>query len=132
MWRKAMVALFAMAALGLLVPEEAAAARRGYGAGYRTAGVHVAGVRAYPGYRPWRRYAVAPFATAAVVGAGLAYASYPYSYSYYDDPYTGYGYYPSYYGDGVGGFYGFGGCGVIHEPILTAEGWVMQPRRVCN
>jgi hypothetical protein len=152
--------LFAVAAAALLVPE-AASARGGFagGGGFRAAGIgigggyRVAAVRTgtfagnawrtgfYPGYRPWRRFPVAPVAAAAVVGAGLAYGAYPYG--YYDDAYYGNGYYnsayyPPYDYDGnyvynAGGYYGDGGgCTIIQQPIPTPYGWVLRPVQVCN
>ena len=153
---KAMVALFAVAAAALLVPE-VASARGGFagGGGFRAGGgfqggaYRVAAVRTgtfagnawrtgfYPGYRPWRRF---PVAAAAVVGAGVAYGAYPYGYyddAYYGNGYSANGYYPPYDYDGnyvynTGGYYGDGGCTIIQRRIPTPYGWVLRPVQVCN
>jgi hypothetical protein len=151
MLRRSIVALIAIA-VAVLVPE-AALARGGFGGfkggGYHGSGYHMAAVRTgtfannawrtgfYPGYRPWRRIPVAPVAAAAVVGAGLAYGAYPYS--YYDNAYYGggYAYYPPYDYDGnyvynAGGYYGDGGCTIIQRRIPTPYGWVLRPVQICN
>lgn len=128
MLRKSILMLFALAALALLMPEEASARGmggfRGGGGGFHAGGFRAAGVgiggggyRAAAiggGYRvgtfannAWRTgfypgyrpwRRVAPVAAAAVVGAGLAYGAYPYG--YYDDAYYGNAYYPPYDYDG--------------------------------
>lgn len=141
MWRKVVIAVLATMALGLLAPQ-GAFADDGYRAGgdraaaigasraeYRHRAAAVGG-RAYrPAYRPWRRFPVAPVAVATAAGAGIAYSAYRYGYgNYYAN---GYGYYPPYGYVGAGDA-GFGGCAIIHRPVPTAEGWVMQPIQVCN
>ena len=144
MWRKVVIAV--TMALGLLAPQ-GAFADDGYraGGGDRTAGIGASraeyrhraaavGGRAYrpAAYRPWRRFPVAPVAVATVAGAGIAYSAYRYGYgNYYAN---GYGYYPpyGYVGAVDAGDAGFGGCAIIHRPVPTAEGWVMQPIQVCN
>ena len=137
MLRKSMVALLAIGAAALLVPDTASA-RGGFGGfraggtgvgnpGFRAAaiggGYRVAGMRTgtfasnawrtgfYPGYRPWRRF---PVAAAAVVGTGLAYGTYS----------NGYGYYGGYYSNGYYGdaYYGNGYYGNAYYPPYDTEG----------
>ncbi len=147
MLRKSMVAVLAIAATALLAADTASA--RGV---YKSGGYRVTAVRTgtfgsnawrtgfYPGYRPWRRFPVAPVAAAAAVGSGLAYGAYPYGYygdGYYNAGYYPNAYYPPYDGDGnyvynTSGYYGEGGCTIIQRRIPTPYGWVLRPVQVCN
>src|SRR6266513_2492662 len=110
MLRKAMIALFTIASVGLLAPN-VASARGGFGGG---GGFHGGGF--HHGFR--RGFPLAAFA--AGVGFGLAD---PYYYDYGYDPYYA-AYDDSYYDDG--------GCYVVQRRIWTPYGWRFRPVKVCN
>lgn len=143
MLRKSTVALLGIAVAALIAPDTASAR----GGGYRVAAVRTGTFASnawrtgfYPGYRPWRRFPVAPVPAAAVVG--LSYGAYPqgnghYDGGYYVPAYYGSAYYPPYDGNGnyvynAGGYYGDGGCTIVQRRVPTPYGWVLRPIQVCN
>lgn len=118
MLRKTIIALLAVAAVGLLSPT-VASARGGFGGhggfhggfgGFHGGGFHGGGFHGGRG-----------FAFGTALGLGL-YAPYAYgAYGYYGDPYA----YSGYYDDE-------GGCYVVQRRVYTPYGWRLRPVQVCN
>ena len=103
MARKLMMALFALAAIGLVQPT-AASARGGGGGGFRSAGVHGGfGGGSFHGFH-------GGFHRRGFVGFGVG------PYAYYDD-------YPYYYDDG---------CYIVRHRVMTRYGWRIRPVQVCG
>jgi hypothetical protein len=102
MVRKTIIALFAVAAVGLVSPTMASA-RGGHGfhgGGFRGAGI-----------------------AAGAIGLGLGLATAPYAYGGY-----GYGYpygYDSY-------AYDNGGCYLVRQQVMTPYGWRLRRVQVCD
>jgi hypothetical protein len=152
MLRKTILALFAIALVGMLSPA-VASARGGFGGGgfhgggggfrgglngggfggggfARASGWRGGGWRA--GAWGWRR----PSYGAAGVGLGLALASYYYGDPYgdgYDYPY-GYGEYAEYGPWAYSGRYGagYGGCHPARQRVWTPYGWRLRAVQVCD
>ena len=141
MLRKTVLAVLAVAALGLATMTDASA-RGGFGGGgfrgggfggggFRAAGIGGGGFRsaafAGGGWRGggWHGGFRRPGLVGVGVGLGLAgaYAAYGYPYGYGYDPY-----YAGYYDDGGYG----GGCYVVQQRIWTGYGWAFRPVQVCN
>jgi hypothetical protein len=118
MLRKTIIALLAVAAVGLLSPT-VASARGGFGGhggfgGFHGGGFHGGGFHGFHGGRG--------FAFGTALGLGL-YAPYAYgAYGYYGDPYAYSGYYDD---DG-------GGCYVVQRRVYTPYGWRLRPVQVCD
>src|SRR5882757_6948860 len=157
MLRKTIVALFAIASIGILAPD-VASARGGFGGGgfhggggfggggFRAAGVGMggAGFRAAafsPGVRGGAFAANNSFRTGmhpgfrhhrrgfpfAAAAIGAGLAFGAYPYGYYDDYYD-YPYAASYYDD-----YGYGdGCYIVRKRIWTPYGWTLRRVQVCG
>ena len=114
MLRKTLIALFAVAALGLVSPSIAfAAGGRGgssfHGGGHLGGGFHGGGFRG-GGFR----------------GGGFGGFGFygPYAYSGYGYPY-GYPY-------GYGGYYDDGGCYLVRQRVMTRYGWRLRRVQVCD
>jgi hypothetical protein len=112
MLRKTIIALLAVAAVGLLSPT-VASARGGFGG--HGGGFHGGGFHGFHGGRG--------FAFGTALGLGLyapyAYGAYGYPYGYYGDPYV--------YSD-----YDGGGCYLVQRRVYTPYGWRLQPVQVCD
>jgi hypothetical protein len=109
MLRKAIVVLFAVAMVGLVSPEVAAA--RGFGGGHG-------------GFGGFRGGGFGPGFGFGALGAGLGYGLYgPYGY------YGGYYGYPAYAYDD---YYDGGGCYLVRRRVLTRYGWRIRPVQVCG
>jgi hypothetical protein len=124
MFRKTMIALATVAALGALTPT-AADARGGFGGGFhgggfgggfRGGGFHGGGFRGGGFHRGFGGRGIGLGIGLGLLGAGAAYGAYGYP-AYYDYGYPAYygyddGYYGcGYYGCGYRGGYGYGGYG---------------------
>ncbi len=130
MLRKTVMALIAIASIGLLSPT-VASARGGFGGfhggfgGFHGGGFHGGGWGG--GWRGggWRGPAFGALGVGVGLGLAGAYGGWGYGYDY---PY-GYGYdypygYPSYYGDG--------GCYVVRQRVWTYYGWRLRAVQVCE
>ena len=124
MLRKTIIALFAVASIGVLAPGAALARGGGFG-GHGGAGMHGGfggfhGGGFHGGFHHGRGFGVGAFG----LGLGLGYGLYdPYDdYAYYGYPYDAYG--DSYY-DG-------GGCYVVRRRVHTRYGWRVRPVQVCG
>jgi hypothetical protein len=112
MFRKTMIALATVAALGALAPT-AADARGGFGGGFHGGGFG-GGFRGGGFHRGFGGLGIGLGIGLGLIGAGAFYGAYGYP-AYYGYPgYYRYGY-PAYYGYDDGGYsyggYGYGGCG---------------------
>jgi hypothetical protein len=143
---KTIVALFAIASVGVLTPG-AASARGGHGGG----GFHGfgggSGVRsaAISGGGTFRSAAIGASVPAAVVGRGtfaangfragafhhgfhhrraFVFGAFAGPYAYYDD------YYPYYVNDDT--YYDDGGCYIVRQRVHTRHGWRIRPVQVCG
>lgn len=118
MFRKPMIALFAVAAVGILSPTMASARGGGHGGGGfhgGGGGFHGGGFRG-GGFR-------GPGIAAGAIGLGLGLAAAPYAYG-------GYGYgYPSGYGSYA---YDDGGCYLVRRRVMTPYGWRLRRVQVCD
>ena len=120
MLRKTIIALFAVAALGLVSPSIAfAAGGRGgssfhggghLGGGFHGGGFHGGGLRG-GGFRG------GGFRGGGFGGFGF-YG--PYAYSGYGYPY------------GYGGYYDDGGCYLVRQRVMTRYGWRLRRVQVCD
>src|SRR3982074_1981174 len=91
MFRKTMIALATVAALGALTPT-AADARGGFGGGFRGGGFHGGGFRGGGFHRGFGGRGIGLGIGLGLLGAGAAYGAYGYpAYSGYDDGYYGCG-----------------------------------------
>jgi hypothetical protein len=118
MSRKTVLALFTVAAVGLLSPT-VASARGGFGGGgFHGGGFHGGGFHGggFHGFHGGRGFAF---------GAGLGLYA-PYAYGAYGYPYGYYGDYSDYYDDDDGG------CYVVQRRVHTRYGWRLRPVEVCN
>ena len=112
MLRKTIIALFAVASIGMLAPGVASArgggsgGGGGHGGGFGGGGFHGGG------------FGLGGF------GLGLGYGLYG-PYGYYGD--YGYPYYA--YGDS---YYDDGGCYVVRRRVHTPYGWRIRPVQVCG
>jgi hypothetical protein len=125
MLRKALIALAAVASVGLLAPDMAQArgggggghgfggGGHGFGGGFHGGGFHGGGFH--------RGFGIGAFA----LGAGLGYGLYG-PYGYYD------GYGAPYYGDYYADDGGYGGCYVVRQRVHTRYGWRIRPVEVCR
>jgi len=125
MLRKTVIALFAVASIGMLAPGAASARGGGIGghaggfaghAGAGFAGVHGGGF--HGGFHHGRGFGVGAF------GLGLGYGLYA-PYDYYAD--YGYPYYA--YNDS---FYDGDGCYVVRRRVHTPHGWRIRPVQICG
>jgi hypothetical protein len=139
---KTIVALFAIASVGVLTPG-AASARGGHGGG----GFHGfgGGSAAISGGGTFRSAAIGASVPAAVVGRGtfaangfragafhhgfhhrraFVFGAFAGPYAYYDD------YYPYYVNDDT--YYDDGGCYIVRQRVHTRHGWRMRPVQVCG
>jgi hypothetical protein len=129
MLRKTLLALAAIASIGLLAPDPASA-RGGFGGGhFGGGGFHGGGFGGFHGggfhgggfhgggfYGRGFGYGLG----AVGLGVGLGYGLYgPYGY------YGGYPYYDGYYADE-------GGCYLVRRRILTPYGWRIRPVEICG
>src|ERR1700687_2901712 len=111
-FRKTMIALATVAALGALTPT-AADARGGFGGGFRGGGFHGGGFRGGGFYRGFGGRGIGLGIGLGLLGAGAFYGAYGYpAYYGYDDGYYGCGY------------YGYGGCGYPRY----RQPWLRYPR----
>jgi hypothetical protein len=127
MLRKTMIALMAIASIGLLSPTDASA-RGGFGGGFRGGGGFGGGFRG-GGFRGggfrgggWGGPAFGVLGLGVGLGLAGAYGGWGYPYGY---GYGGYPGYASYYG-------GDGGCYVTRRRVWTNYGWRFQPVQVCG
>jgi|ERR1035437_10375286 hypothetical protein len=104
MFRKMIIALFAVAAVGLVSPTMASARGWGHGGGFHGGG----------GFR-------GAGIAAGVVGLGLGLATAPYAYGGYGYPYG----YDSY-------AYDNGGCYLVRQRVMTPYGWRLRRVQVCD
>jgi hypothetical protein len=139
MLRKTMMALIAVASIGLLSPT-VASARGGFGGGgfhggfggfhggFGGGGFRGGGFRGGGFHGGWRGPAFGALGVGIGLGLAGAYGGwgYPYGYGYGDD----YGY-ASYYGDGGYG-YGDGGCYIVRQRVWTGYGWRLRRAQVCD
>src|SRR5258707_7105159 len=126
MFRKTMIALATVAALGALTPT-AADARGGFGGGFhgggfgggfRGGGFHGGGFRGGGFHRGFGGRGIGLGIGLGLLGAGAAYGAYGYpAYYGYDDGYYGCGYYGSALADNF-----FGLASVIHGDTLEIHG----------
>jgi hypothetical protein len=127
MLRKTVIALFAIASIGMLAPGAASArgggvgghagggfggGHGGFGGGFHGGGFHGGG------FHGGRGFGVGAF------GLGLGYGLYD-PYDYYAD----YGY--PYYADGDS-YYDGDGCYVVRRRVHTLYGWRIRPVQVCG
>src|SRR5712672_3422921 len=126
--RKTIIALFALAAVGLVQPTAAFARGGGGGGGGGHGGGgggHGGGMGGGGGFRGGgfhggfasRGFHGGGFHRRAFVGFGLG------SYGYYD------GYYPYAYNDD---YYDDGGCYVVRRRVHTRYGWRVRPVQICG
>ena len=118
MFRRTIIALFAVAAVGLVSPTVASARGGGHGGG---GGFHGGG----GGFHGGGGFRGGGFRGAGLgIGLGLglagAYGAYGYPYGY---PY-GYGYDSYAYDDG--------GCYLVRRRVMTPYGWRLRRVQVCN
>ena len=136
MFKKTIIALCGVAAVGLLTPTSASARPAGHGSGGARVAMHGGGGGgAYRGggYRGGAYHGGGGFGggfggaaiAAGAVGLGLGLAAAPY------DGYGGYGGYgdPSGYDSYA---YGDGGCYLVRQRVMTPYGWRVRPVQVCN
>jgi hypothetical protein len=121
-FRKTMIALFAVAAVGMLSPTMASARGGGHGGG-GGGGFHGGGggFHGGGGFRGggFRGAGIA----AGAVGLGLGLAAAPYAYGGY-----GYG-----YPDGYDSYaYDQGGCYLVRRRVMTQYGWRLRRVQVCD
>jgi len=107
MFRKTIIALFAVAAVGLVAPTEASAWGRG-GGGFHRGGFHGGGFGGFG------------------VGLGLGLVA-PYAFGGYGYPY-GYGGYPY----GYSSYNEYGGCYLVRQRVWTPYGWRLRRVQVCG
>jgi hypothetical protein len=130
MLRKTLLALAAIASIGLLAPD-AASARGGFGGGghFGGGGFHGGGFGGgfhgggFHGGGFGRRfgYGLGGFG----LGVGLGYGLY--------GPYGPYGYYGGYGDPYYNGYYGDeGGCYLVRRRVHTPYGWRIRPVEVCG
>jgi hypothetical protein len=129
MLRKTIIALFAVASIGMLAPGVASArggggGGGGHGGGFGGGGFHGGGFGGGGfhggGFRGGRGFGLGGFG----LGLGLGYGLYgPYGY-YGDYGYPYYAYNDSYYDDG--------GCYVVRRRVHTPYGWRIRPVQVCG
>jgi hypothetical protein len=130
MLRKTLLALAAIASIGLLAPD-AASARGGFGGGghFGGGGFHGGGFGGgfhgggFHGGGFGRRfgYGLGEFG----LGVGLGYGLY--------GPYGPYGYYGGYGDPYYNGYYGDeGGCYLVRRRVHTPYGWRIRPVEVCG
>jgi hypothetical protein len=119
--RKTIIALFALAAVGMVQPTVAPArgggGGGGHGGGFGGGGFHGGGFHggfAGGGFHGGRFHG-GKFHRRAFVGFGFG--------PYYD------GYYPYAYDDS---YYGDGGCYVVRRRVHTRHGWRIRPVQVCG
>jgi hypothetical protein len=132
MLRKTIIALFAVASIGVLAPGVASArgggggggGGGGHGGGFGGGGFHGGGFGGGGfhggGFRGGRGFGLGGIG----LGLGLGYGLYG-PYGYYGD--YGYPYYA--YGDS---YYDDGGCYVVRRRVHTPYGWRIQPVQVCG
>jgi hypothetical protein len=119
MLRKTVIAIAAVASIGLFAPGMAQA-RGGHGG----MGGHGMGGGFHGGFHGggFHGHGFGVGAAALGLGLGLAYGAYPYgAYDYYGGPYYG----GDYYADD-------GGCYVVHRRVHTRYGWRVRPVEVCG
>jgi hypothetical protein len=127
MLRKTLLALAAIASIGLLAPD-AASARGGFGGGhfggggFHGGGFHGGGFGGFHG-GGFRGRGFGYGLGAVGLGVGLGYGLYgPYGY------YGGYGGYP--YNDGY--YADEGGCYLVRRRVHTPYGWRIRPVEICG
>jgi hypothetical protein len=114
MFRKTVVALFAVAAISMLSPTTASARAGFHGGGFHGGGFHGGGFRHGGGFHR----GFGPGFGLGAVGLGLGLAAAPFAFGY---PY-GYGSY-AYYG---------GGCYLVPRRVWTPWGWRLRRIEVCD
>lgn len=118
MFRKTIIALAAVLAVGLAAPTDAFAWRGGHGGGWHGGGWRGGGW----GGAGWGLVGLG-------IGLGLAspffYGGYGYPYAY---PYR----YPYGYPYGYGSYYGYGGCYLVRQRVMTRYGWRVRRVQVCD
>lgn len=124
MFGKTLAALIAVAAISLVTPTEASAWGRGGGfhGGFHGGGFHgFHGGWHGGGWRGggWR----GPGWGAVGIGIGLGLAA-PFFYGGYGYPYG----YPYDYGS----YYGYGGCYLVRQRVMTPYGWRLRRIEVCD
>jgi len=130
MFKKTIIALCGVAAVGVLAPTLASARPAGHGSGGARVAVHGGGgggayrsgaYRGGGGFRGGSGFGGAAIA-AGVVGLGVGLAAAPYDgYGSYGEP-SGYDSYA----------YGQGGCYLVQQRVMTPYGWRVRPVQVCD
>ena len=117
--RNAMIAMAAVASIGIAAPQAASAHGFGHGGGFHGGGFGGFHGGGWGGFH--HGYGFGPgFAVGTVLGLGL-YAPYYYGYPDYDYPYAGYD----------EGYYG-GDCMIVHHRVHTRHGWRYRIVHVCE
>jgi hypothetical protein len=128
MLRKTMIALLAITAVSMLVPD-VAAARGGHGGGGGGGG----GGGWHGGGMAWHGSGM----RVAAFGAGAGFAAGHFHHGFHRrvffvgaGPYAYDDYYPYYYDDGY--YAGDGGCYIVRQRVHTRYGWRLRPVQVCG
>ena len=153
MMRKTIIALFALAAVGLVQPTVASArgggggggghggGGGGHGGGFGGGGFHGGGGGGWHGGGGggWHGGGMAWHGgRVAAIGAGAGFAAGRFHHGFHHrrvffvgaGPYAYYDDYPYYYDDS---YYGDGsGCYIVRQRVLTRHGWRVRPVQVCG